>query len=187
MSQTVPDHPTLPIVKQRFPDVSFFAASFRGQVSLVVPALQIHDVLAFLRHDASCDYDFLCDVVGIDYLEYPAPAGMAAGRFAVVYNLAGSRHDRRLLVKTLLNPSIDTSGIEDDPSLHLPTATDLWPGAERPEREVFDMCGIRFDGHPDLRRILTWEDYPGHPLRKDYPLRGRMERESYRVTQREDA
>ena len=81
MSQTVPDHPTLPIVKQRFPDVSFFAASFRGQVSLVVPALQIHDVLAFLRHDASCDYDFLCDVVGIDYLEYPAPAGMAAGRY----------------------------------------------------------------------------------------------------------
>ena len=187
MSQPVPDHPTLPIVKQRFPDVSFFAASFRGQVSLVVPALQIHDVLAFLRHDASCDYDFLCDVVGIDYLEYPAPAGMAAGRFAVVYNLAGSRHDRRLLVKTLLHPSIDTSGIEDDPSLHLPTATDLWPGAEWPEREVFDMFGIRFDGHPDLRRILTWEDYPGHPLRKDYPLRGRMERESYRVTQREDA
>ena len=54
----------------------------------------------------------------------------------------------------------------------VPTVTDLWPGAEWNEREVFDMFGIRFDGHPDLRRILLWEAYPAHPLRKDYPLRG---------------
>jgi len=187
MSQTAPDHPTLPVVKKRFPSVPLFAASFRGQVTLVVPTEHLHDVLAFLRHDGACDYDFLTDVLGIDYLEYPVPKGLEAGRFGVVYNLAGSRHRRQLLVKVLLSPSIDTSGIEADPALHLPTATDLWPGAEWPEREVFDMFGIRFDGHPDLRRILTWEEYPGHPLRKDYPLRGRRERESYRVTHRDDA
>ena len=96
-------------------------------------------------------------------------------------------HNQRLFVKTLLDPSIDTRGIDDDPKLHLPTVCDLWPGAEWPEREVFDMFGIRFDGHPDLRRILTWETYPAHPLRKDYPLRGRSEREAYRVIDRDSA
>jgi len=187
MSNHAPDHPSLPLVKARFPSVPLLTASFRGQVTLVVPASQMHEVLTFLRQDPACDYDFLTDLLGIDYLEYPAPKGLEPGRFAVVYNLAGSRHRRSLLVKVMTSPSMDTSGIDDDPSLHLPTVTDLWPGAEWPEREVFDMFGIRFDGHPDLRRILTWETYPGHPLRKDYPLRGRRERESYRVTHREDA
>jgi NADH-quinone oxidoreductase subunit C len=71
--------------------------------------------------------------------------------------------------------------------LHLPSVTDLWPGAEWPEREVFDMLGVRFDGHPDLRRILLWESYPAHPLRKDYPLRGRGERDNFRVIGRDSA
>ena len=69
----------------------------------------------------------------------------------------------------------------------LPTVTDLWPGAEWMEREVYDMLGIRFTGHPDLRRILTWEKYPAHPLRKDYPVKGRGEREDYRVVDRDSA
>ena len=64
---------------------------------------------------------------------------------------------------------------------------DLWAGAEWPEREVYDMFGIRFRNHPDLRRILTWEDFPAHPLRKDYPLRGRGEREMYTVMERGEA
>ena len=92
-----------------------------------------------------------------------------------------------LIVKTMLNPSADTAGITEDPSLVLPSVTDLWPGAEWTEREVFDMFGIRFENHPDLRRILTWEKYPAHPLRKDYPLRGRGERDDYRVIERDSA
>jgi NADH-quinone oxidoreductase subunit C len=186
------DHPTLPLVKQRFPDTKFLATEFRGQTTLVVPNDKLHDVLQFLRDDSQCAYDFLSDVTAVDYLQYPARQPIPGepektGRFAVVYVLVSTVHNRRLIVKTLLNPTLDTAGIEDDPALHLPTVTDLWPGAEWTEREVFDMFGIRFDGHPDLRRILTWEKYPAHPLRKDYPLRGRGERDDYRVIERDSA
>jgi NADH-quinone oxidoreductase subunit C len=187
------DHPTLPLIKQRFPLVKFLAAEFRGQTTLVVPKPHLHEVLTFLRDDPACAYNFLSDVVGIDYLNYPgtAPSGAAdspvSGRFAVVYLLVSHEHNRRFAVKVTLDPSIDTGGIDHDPQLHLPSACDLWPGAEWPEREVFDMFGIRFDNHPDLRRILTWEEFPAHPLRKDYPLRGRGERETYRVISRDSA
>jgi NADH-quinone oxidoreductase subunit C len=184
------DHPSLPLVKQRFPGVKFLATEFRGQTTLIVPRESLHDCLAFLRNDPPCAYDFLSDVTGIDYLNYPVAAesgGAPLGRFAVVYSLISYPHNQRLFVKVFLNPSLDTAGIAADPALHLPTATDLWPGAEWPEREVFDMFGIRFDGHPDLRRILTWETYPAHPLRKDYPLRGRGEREEFRVVERDSA
>lgn len=184
------DHPTLPLVKQSFPDAKILATEFRGQTTLVVPKESLHALLAFLRNDPGCRYEFLSDIAGVDYLHYPAPQGAlaaAAGRFGVVYNLTSDSVGKRLLVKTYLNPSIDTSGIEHDPALHLPTVTDLWPGAEWLEREIFDMFGIRFDGHPDLRRILLWESYPAHPLRKDYPLRGRGERETYRVVERDSA
>jgi NADH-quinone oxidoreductase subunit C len=137
----------------------------------------------FLRQDAECDYNFLSDLFGIDYLNYP----QAMGRFAVVYNLVSYRSNRRLFIKVLLNPTLDTTGTAEDPALRLPTVTDIWPGAEWPEREVYDMFGIRFDNHPDLRRILLWEGYPAHPLRKDYPLTGRGEREQYRVLKRTSA
>jgi len=181
------DHPTLPLVKQRFPNAKLVATEFRGTTTLVVPAAEFHDVMKFIRDEPACAYNFLSDVTAVDYLKYPTQKGAPAGRFGVVYNLVSYSHNRRLLVKVLLNPTLDTRGTEDDPGLHIPTVTDLWPGAEWTEREVFDMFGIRFDGHPDLRRILTWESYPAHPLRKDYPLRGRGEREDYIVIDRDSA
>lgn len=178
------DHPTLARVKEAFSDITFKASEFRGDTTLIVPAAKLHEVMRFLRDDPECDYNFLSDVCGVDYLGYPAKTD---GRFAVVYVMVSYPHERRLRVKTFLDPSIDTSGIEPDPALELDSVTDIWPGAEWRERECFDMFGIRFRNHPDLRRILTWEDYPAHPLRKDYPLRGRGERETYRVVDREDA
>ena len=180
---TATTHPTLARLKAEFPNAGLKAAEFRGDTTVVVPAERLHDVLLFLRDDAESAYDFLSDVAGVDYLNYPG----ATGRFAVVYNLVSYAHNRRLFVKVLLNPTLDTMGIEDDPALHLPTACDIWPGAEWNEREVYDMFGIRFDGHPDLRRILTWETYPAHPLRKDYPVTGRGERETYRRLNRDSA
>lgn len=175
------DHPTCVCVRAAFPDVSLQATEFRGQTTLIVPPSHVHSVLRFLRDDPACDYNFLSDVTCVDYLGYPA--SMPA-RFAVVYLLLSHQHERRLAVKTFLEPSRDTSGIEPDPALELDTVTDIWPGAEWREREVFDMFGIRFRHHPDLRRILLWKDFPAHPLRKDYPLRGRGERETYRVVDR---
>ena len=178
------DHPTLPLVKGAFPGVKLKATEFRGQTTLIVPAEQLHAVMRYLRDDPACDYNFLSDVVGVDYQGYPAKT---LGRFAVVYLLASYAHGRRLAVKLLLEASRDTSGIDPDPALEVDSVTDIWPGAEWPEREVFDMFGIRFRNHPDLRRILLWKDYPAHPLRKDYPLRGRGERETYHVVQRGEA
>jgi NADH-quinone oxidoreductase subunit C len=178
------DHPTLPLVKAAFPEVKFLATEFRGQTTLVVPARDTHRVLRHLRDDPNCDYNFLSDVTAVDYLNYPSET---LGRFAVVWILVSTAHERRLTVKTFLNPSLNTSGITPDPALEVDSVCDIWPGAEWTEREVYDMYGIRFRNHPDLRRILMWKDFPAHPLRKDYPLRGRGERETYRVVQRDEA
>jgi len=178
------NHPVLSFVKERFPDRSLRATEFRGDTTIIVTPADLHDVLLFLRDDPRCKFDFLSDVVGVDYLNYPAPT---IGRFAVVYLLCSYPRTDRIAVKVFLDPSIPTEGIDHDPALHIPSACDIWPGAEWPEREVFDMFGIRFDNHPDMRRILLWEDYPAHPLRKDYPLRGRGERENFRVVSRTDA
>jgi NADH-quinone oxidoreductase subunit C len=181
------DHPTFAAVREQFTQeggTKFRATEFRGLSTLVVEPQNLHDVMAFLKADPRTSYNFLADIAGIDYLNYPTKT---IGRFAVVYNLISFDRDDRFFVKTFLDPSIPTDGIVEDPALYLDTVTDLWPGAEWMEREVFDMLGIRFRNHPDLRRILTWADYPGHPLRKDYPLRGRGEREMYGIIDRTSA
>jgi NADH-quinone oxidoreductase subunit C len=178
------DHPAFAAVKGAFPTKRFRGAEFRDQSTLFVEPSDLHEVLAFLKNTPACAFNFLTDIVGVDYLGYPTKT---LGRFAVVYLLHSHTRDDRLIVKTFLDPSLPTDGIAHDPALSLPTVTDLWPGAEWMEREVFDMFGIRFTGHPDLRRILTWEEFPAHPLRKDYPVRGRGEREQYRVVDRNSA
>lgn len=176
------DHPDLPAVKAAFPSARLFATEFRGQTTLVVPAEIVHEVARLLRDNPKCDYSFLADVTAADYLGYPAET---QGRFAVVWELVSPARGLRIRLKTFLDPSMPTTGIEADPALAVPSVTDLWPGAEWLEREVYDMFGIRFTGHPDLRRILLWRDFPGFPLRKDFPLRGRGERERFTVAGRE--
>lgn len=178
------DHPTFQTLKTRFPDKKLRATEYRGLSTLIVEPKDLHEVMQFLRDDPRTSYVFLSDVGGIDYLNYPAKT---IGRFAVTYVLVSFDRDDRFVVKTFVDPSLPTDGIAEDPALVLDSVTDLWAGAEWMEREVFDMFGIRFKGHPDLRRILLWAEYPGHPLRKDYPLRGRGEREQYGVVDRTSA
>lgn len=171
-------------VRSRFPNMRLRATEFRGLSTLIVEPANLHEVMAFLRDDPRTSFCFLSDIGGIDYLNYPAKQ---IARFAVAYVLTSFDRDERVIVKAYLDPSMPTDAVADDPALYLDSVTDLWPGAEWMEREVFDMFGIRFRNHPDLRRILLWADYPGHPLRKDYPLRGRGEREQYPVVDRTSA
>jgi len=145
----------------------------RGQICMRVPIGELEAVMRFLHDDAECDFDMLVDVTCVDYLNYPD----ATDRFGVTYSLLSLRHNRRLWVKCFVN----------DPDPEVPTMTGIWRGADWPEREVYDLFGVRFAGHPDLRRIMTWEGFGSHPLRKDYPLRGRGEREDYPVYDRTSA
>jgi NADH-quinone oxidoreductase subunit C len=118
-------------------------------------------------------FDLLVDITAVDYLEYPD----AADRFGVVYLLANTETSERLAVKTFVNP----------PNPELPSATALWQGANWMEREVFDMFGVGFAGHPDLRRILMPEEFAAFPLRKDYPLKGYGERHNFPVLTRSES
>ena len=136
-----------------------------GYEGLIVYADSITEVAKSLRDELG--FNYLSSVTGVDYLE--------EGKLEVVYHLYNiARGGGPVVLKAQVN--------RDEPVL--PSLTPIFPGADFQEREAFDMYGFNFLGHPDLRRILLWEDYPAHPLRKDYPLRGRGERESYRVVDR---
>ena len=131
---------------------------FRGDHTAVVARETIFDLLAFCRDDATLEFDLLVDITAVDNLKFP---GREDGpRFEVVYHLYSTVHNHRLRLKVRVE--------EDD--AHVPTASVLWPIANWLEREVWDMFGVRFDGHPDLRRLLLYEEFVGHPLRKDYPI-----------------
>ena len=145
----------------------------RGQICVRVPVEELEAVMRFLRDDRECAFDMLVDLTCIDYLNYPG----ATDRFGVTYSLLSLAHNHRLWVKCFVN----------DPDPEMPTMTGIWKGADWPEREVYDLFGVRFAGHPDLRRIMTWEGFGSHPLRKEYPLQGRGERENYPVFTRTSA
>ncbi len=140
----------------------FSTSEFRDNQRIIVPAGQLYKALECLK---KAGFDMLIDVTAVDYLNYPD----AKDRFGVIYALLNTVSGERLYVKTLLN----------EPEISLPSAYPLWRGADWMEREVYDMFGIRFEGHPDLRRILMPEEYTAFPLRKDYPLRGRGERHNF--------
>ena len=171
------DHPAVRALVERFGgEVDFAPGLLKAGGELVcvrVGREKLVAVMRFLYEDPRCRFEQLCDLAGVDYLYFPG----ARDRFAVVYGLLSLAHNHRLWVKCFVN----------EPDLRVPSVTGIWKGANWPEREVYDMFGIVFEGHPDLRRILTWEGFAAHPLRKDYPLRGLGERESYPVVGREGA
>jgi NADH-quinone oxidoreductase subunit C len=143
------------------------------QICIRIAPDRLLEIMRFLYDDPRCQYDQLCDLTCIDYMDFPK----ASDRFAVTYSLLSTTRNRRLWAKCYVN----------DPSPEVPSVTSVWKGANWLEREVWDLFGIRFTDHPDLRRIVTWEGFEAHPLRKDYPLRGRGERDRYEVVTEESA
>ncbi|MEK1889233.1 MAG: NADH-quinone oxidoreductase subunit C [Phyllobacterium sp.] len=128
-----------------------------GELSIEVGGDKLLDVLTFLRDDVQCQFISLIDISGVDYPSREQ-------RFDVVYHLLSPRQNLRIRVKVATD--------EDTP---VPSATAVYPGADWYERETYDLYGVLFSGHPDLRRILTDYGFEGHPLRKDFPLTGFVE------------
>lgn len=177
-------------VTKHFPDAVPASHTYRGDATVVLRGGFLLDVARFLKEDPALRMNYLIDLTAVDYSTFdkrPAPAFFASSgvavspsaqipdddswpgppgqsRFAVVYHFYSTTHKHRL---RLVVP------VEEDVA-QLDSLTALWPGANWLEREVWDMFGIRFRGHPDLKRILMYEGFEGHPLRKDYPVKKRQ-------------
>jgi NADH-quinone oxidoreductase subunit C len=128
-----------------------------GELTIKVEAAEIVDVLSFLKTDPQCRFVSIIDICGADYLQREK-------RFDVVYHLLSPRQNTRIRVK-----------VETDEDTPVPSAVAVYPGADWYERETYDLYGVLFSGHPDLRRLLTDYGFEGHPLRKDFPLTGFVE------------
>jgi NADH-quinone oxidoreductase subunit C len=150
---SLPEVPDVPVV----PDVPRVAGRLTDEVAFP-PRARYHELVAAYK---ASGFEQLSDLTAVDYLTHPGrelPAGVEPERFEVVANLLSLSLCRRARVRVQVP--------DDDPAVD--TLWDLYPGAEAMEREVFDLYGVRFNGHPDLTRILMPEDWEGHPLRKDY-------------------
>jgi NADH-quinone oxidoreductase subunit C len=143
-------------IKEKFPDQVVDVAEFRDQVSVIVKKGQSAAILRYLHDDPHLSLDHLQDLTAVDYLNKKDV------RFEVVYNLYSIKYRHAIRIRAQV----------PDNDLKISSVVPIWEGADWHERECFDMFGIDFVGHPDLRRILMPEDWEGHPLRKDYPLAG---------------
>ncbi|MFW6198804.1 MAG: NADH-quinone oxidoreductase subunit C, partial [Acidobacteriota bacterium] len=178
------------VLTERLPDAVLGSHSYRGDDTVLLRRERLHEAARFLKEDPATRMNVLMDLTVVDYSTFgesspraffspsgvdvrpspqlpdedPWPGPPEGGRFAVVYHFFSTAHKHRL---RLVVPVGEEDGEVD-------TLTDLWAGANWLEREAWDMFGIRFRGHPDMRRILMYEEFEGHPLRKDYPVMKRQ-------------
>jgi NADH-quinone oxidoreductase subunit C len=149
---------TVDLVRAKFGEAVLEVVEHRGETTIVLPPDKIPAVARFLRDHAALRYNFMADLTAVDWLEREP-------RYDVVYHLMSTETRAVLRLKT----RVGQPG-EEHPAV--PTVSTIWPTANWYEREVYDLFGITFTGHPDLRRIVMPEDWTSHPLRKDYPLTG---------------
>jgi len=142
-------------LREQFGEALLDVKVWRNESTVILRPQDLIRVCRFLRDDPDLAFDFLSDVTGVDRLALPENSP----RFEVVYHVYSLQYRRRLRLK-----------VRVEEGQAVPTVTDLWPTANWHEREVYDMFGVPFEGHPDLRRILMPDDWEGHPLRKDYPV-----------------
>lgn len=147
----------LDILQQRLPDAILETGSYVGDEMALVDKAHLIETLTLLRDDPQLRFSMLTDLTVVDWLGQDP-------RFEVVYHLYSLEHKHRVRLKV---------GVSEA-QCEVPTATDLWYSAAWAEREAWDLYGVRFVGHPDLRRILMYEEFVGHPLRKDYPQNARQ-------------
>jgi len=150
----LPPRQVVDLLRERFPGALEDVAEFRGEITVVIAKDALLDVARFLRDDPGTAFDMLSVVTGTHYLERDHD-------YEVLYHLYSLPRNHRLRLKVRL-----------DEGETVPSVVSIWPGANWPEREVYDLVGVRFSGHPDLRRIIMPEDYPDHPLRKDFDVEG---------------
>ena len=150
--------PVLSDLRERFPDAVLAVGGHRGEVTVELDRAHLVEVATWLRDHPSARFRMLADLSGTDYLKLDD----RPERLCVDYHLYSLDRNLRLRLKVRVT-------VEDP---HVPTVTGVWPGANWHEREVYDFFGVRFDGHPNLVRILMPEDWKGYPQRKDYPLGG---------------
>ncbi len=155
--------------RNKFPDSFLEVTDFRGMLTIHIWGRQVLEVLRALKTDPRFAFNFLCDITAVDHLMKGGHA-----RFSVVYHLLNQHGARRIVVHAWVD--------EEHPKLA--SIYPLWKTADWQEREVFDLYGILFQDHPNMRRILNPDDFKFHPLRKDYPLQGRGERSDFPVVER---
>ena len=143
-------------IKEKFPQAVEETVCFRDEHTIRVKREHLLEVSRFLKEDPATTFNFLSDLCGVDYMGREP-------RFEVVYHLYSMEHKHRLRMKVSLAES----------DLSIPSVVSIWKTANWHERECFDLLGITFSDHPDLTRILTPDGFTDHPLRKDFPLRGR--------------
>lgn len=152
------------VIKTKFSEALIDVGVFRNELTLVVKKEYITEIARFLKEDKELDFSFLSDLCGVDRIE-------TDNVFEVVYHLYSIQKNHRVRLKSPL-PSKEP---------RISTVTNVWKTANWHEREAYDMFGIIFDGHPDLRKILTPDEFEGHPLRKDYPVDGRQPSSLYDI------
>jgi len=157
-------------LRDHFPDLPMEIGKTCGQLAILVDKKMIFPVCKILKEHSAALFDYLADLCGVDFL------GKREKRFQVVYNLYSIARNHRIRVKTDV-------GEED---CLVDSVTGIWKSANWHERELYDMFGIEVRGHPDLRRILMPDDWEGHPLRKDYPLQGKGQRDDFSFVPKED-
>jgi NADH-quinone oxidoreductase subunit C len=143
------------LLQQRFGEKVLAVDSFRGDDEALIAPEAWHEVALYLRDDPECAMDHFIDLTAVDYPEREPEVP----RFDVLVFVRSSRKNHRVRLKTHVGDG-----------LLLESLTSVWPGTDWPEREVYDLFGVRFQNHPDLRRILMYDEFVGHPLRKDYPI-----------------
>ena len=156
------------LLKGKFPEAVLKIEEFRGETSITVAVDQIRDVMTLLRESENLCYDLLLDLAGVDF------TGQAP-RFMIAYLLHSTKFNNKLRIRTW---------VAEDSALD--TVSDIWKAANWLEREAYDMFGIIFNNHPNLKRILLEEDFVGYPLRKDFPLEGRNFDQPFKVCLEEE-